>query len=222
MIPENIDITYDNNVKEEDEYFNFRKEYQNIYQNLFNVPCIVEYILNSLNNQFSKLKQKNNNGNKIHEIELPLFLINTLHQVQGKNVTDINLLKVPFYSALEINFIAFDSEIIILAYHEMLQKFINFYISDENYLKIVMGIYLGEKGIMSPNLKIGSKVSVIFCKFIEKSKANISSLAVDTVVKLKPILDSLVDCKNINVCIKNKSCYRLLLNTPTYIRLWVY
>ena len=47
----------------------------------------------------------------------------------------------------------------------MLSKYINFYLSDENSLKIVMGIYLGERGIKHPEVKIGSKVAGILVKF---------------------------------------------------------
>jgi len=198
MIPYTIDIKHEINIKEEDEYFNFRKDYQVVYQNMFNINCLVEFIIDSLLNKFTKIEKIPKI--KLQEVELPLFLLNTLHQAnQGKNLTDVNLLKTPFLKALEVNFMNFDSEIVILQFHEMLIKFINFYISDEGYLKIIMGIYLGEKGIKYPEIKIGSKISGIFVKFVEKTKQNLASIALDSVIKLKEIVDTLVDCKNLSV-----------------------
>ena len=198
MIPKSIEIKYEINIKEEDDFFNFRKDYSVIYQNFFNVSTVVEYILNSISDKFTKIKE--NKMNSHQQIELPLFLLNSLHQVnQNKNQTDINLLKAPFFKALEINFISYESEVIVLEYHEMLSKYINFYLADENSLKIVMGIYLGERGIKHPEVKIGSKVAGILVKFIEKSKLNIGFMALETVVKLKEIVDLLVDCKNFSV-----------------------
>ncbi len=197
MFPEGIDLRYENSIKEEDEFFNFRKEYQVIYQNLFKMNCLIDYIINSLNIQINRIKQTNKVS--YQEIELPLFLLITLHQVPNKQQKDINLLKEPFFNALQINFIGYKSEVVIMQYHEMLKTYIQFYIGDESSLKIVIEIYLGEKGILFPNIKIGSKIAAVFVKFIEKAKQSISFMATETVVKLKNTLDTLVDCKNFTV-----------------------
>jgi hypothetical protein len=198
IIPEYIDIKQEIGFKEEDEYCTFRNEYKTVFQNLFTVNCLIDFIFSLLYENINQIKS--NNLKKIHGVELPLFLINSLYETKlMKNPNDTSPLKKLFFYALEINFMAFESEVIIIQYHDMLTKYLQFYICDENYLKIVIDIYLGDRGILYPNIKLASKISGILVKFIEKTKLNLKPFAIDVIVKIKNILDNLVDCKNFNV-----------------------
>jgi len=196
-----MDIKYENNIKEEDEYFNFRKEYQILYQNIFSIKSMGELVIQSLCHKFDYIKL-NMDKCSYYDLELPLFLMNCLHQAR-KDQNETNLLKIPFFQALEINFPQVDSEIVLLQYHDLLSRYIQYYMADHNILKFVIDIYLGDKGIMYPNIKLGSKFCHLFVKFLDKNKNNLEFIAFDTAIKIKNVLDSLVECKNFSVSINN-------------------
>jgi len=202
MIPMILDMKWENSVKEEEEFYNFRKEYQIVYQNLFGLKMLTGFMISSIGQRLVKI-QNEMSSIKHQEVELPLFLMTTLHQAR-KDQNETNLLRNVFFKALEIDFIRFDSEVILLQYHELINKYIQFYLTEEHLLKVIMNIYLGEKGIMHPNTKIGAKLCGVFIKFIEKAKMNLGFIAADAVLQIKNVLDRLIDFKNFGVRIKSK------------------
>ena len=208
MIPNYMDIKYENNIKEENEYFAFRSEFQALYQNIFTIKSMSVIVIGSINKRFEVIKNNLTKCNN-NELELPLFFMNLLH-VSRKDPSETELFKIPFYKSLEIPFTNVSSEIVLLQYHEFLSRYLNFYMTDKTAVKLVIDIYLSDKGIKYPNIKLGSKFCSMFVKFLEKNKQNLEFIAFDTALNIKNVLDSLVNSKNFTYVVEYSSLYQAL------------
>lgn len=198
IIPQDYDIKNDLSTLTDDDYFNFRKDFTNIFQNFFYLVPMKNFIFNSLDERFIKISQGTAN---LYEMELAVYLLNSLqHPISNNDYTTYNstLNKLVGY-LFNINFSEADSDHLLILYYETIGKYLQFVLAHDEVLKYVIKVYLGKKGIMYENTKVGAKICVIFDKFIEKSKLNIAKsheLSEEIANSIRTSIHMLIDFKH--------------------------
>lgn len=157
-IPETINIITDMELRKNEDYKNFRKDFLVILQSLFQISMLKDHITKLIIEKLTLVKSKNNQIT-LYDVELVLFLSTNI------DVTT-NTANFFFESILEIPFYDYESETILLEYLESLVKFINCYVNNTQIVDSIAKLFISEKGLLYPNLKISSKISLILLKFI--------------------------------------------------------
>lgn len=130
-----------------EEFSKFRSEYIVIYQNLFCLKSLKEYLIQILENFFNSISNPNNVNLKLNEIELPFFLLlNLQHSLKDEsdNILVSRVLKCVF----QFNYAKIESELILQTFHEILNRYISFYMNDMSLMEYVVNVYMGNKYII--------------------------------------------------------------------------
>lgn len=142
LIPSYFDLKKENILSNAEEFNKFRNEYIVLYQNMYHFKSMKEFIAISLDSLFLNIV-KNPKGVGLNEIELPCFLTLSLSSCfKEEDALFVGKL-MDYIFAIEISLI--DSELILLQYHEILIKYIPYYIADNNKIEKVLNIYMGAK-----------------------------------------------------------------------------
>ena len=122
----------------------FRAEYIVVYQNLFCLKPLKEYLIQILENFFVSINSNNNTNLKLNEVELPFFLLLNL-QHSLKDEADNQLVSKVLKCVFQFNYTKLDSEVILQTFHEILNRYISFYMNDTNLMEYVVNLYMGNK-----------------------------------------------------------------------------
>lgn len=87
---------------------------------------------------------ENNNNLRLNEIELPFFLLLNL-QHSLKDDTDNSYVSRVLKCFFQFNYSKIDSELILQTFHEILNRYISFYMSDNSLMEYVVNVYMGNK-----------------------------------------------------------------------------
>ena len=127
-----------------EEFSKFRSEYIVVYQNLFCLKPLKEYLIQLLESFFQSISNPSNTNLKLNEIELPFFLLlNLQHSLkdESNNLLVSRVLKCVF----QFNYTKIESEIILQTFHELLNRYISFYMNDMSIMEYVVNVYMGNK-----------------------------------------------------------------------------
>lgn len=127
-----------------EEFSKFRSEYIVVYQNLFCLKALKEYLIQLLETFFLSISNPNNLNLKLNEIELPFYLLlNLQHSLKDEsdNILVSRVLKCVF----QFNYTKIESELILQTFHEILNRYISFYMNDMNLMEYVVNVYMGNK-----------------------------------------------------------------------------
>ena len=127
-----------------EEFSKFRSEYIVVYQNLFCLKALKEYLIQLLETFFLSISNPNNLNVKLNEIELPFYLLlNLQHSLKDEsdNILVSRVLKCVF----QFNYTKIESELILQTFHEILNRYISFYMNDMNLMEYVVNVYMGNK-----------------------------------------------------------------------------
>jgi hypothetical protein len=127
-----------------EEFSKFRSEYIVIYQNLFCLKALKEYLIQILENFFQSISNPNNVNLKLNEIELPFFLLLNL-QHSLKDESDNLLVSRVLKCVFQFNYTKIESELILQTFHEILNRYISFYMNDMSLMEYVVNVYMGNK-----------------------------------------------------------------------------
>jgi len=127
-----------------EEFSKFRSEYIVIYQNLFCLKALKEYLILILENFFQSISNPNNVNLKLNEIELPFFLLLNL-QHSLKDESDNLLVSRVLKCVFQFNYTKIESELILQTFHEILNRYISFYMNDMSLMEYVVNVYMGNK-----------------------------------------------------------------------------
>ena len=184
----------------DDDYFRFRKEYSVIYSNMYLINKYKHTLLDSiisLNNQYLCQESKCS----LNDIEHLLFLINIIqNNIPESDIKSVNLnLKLMQLSNLLLNsnFISSNNSINLLLFYETINKYIIFFKDNENILSQLFELYYSDKGMITSNFELGSKIASIYDKTIEKLKVGMNqNLANSCFIKLINLITQIIDSKN--------------------------
>ena len=115
-----------------------------MFQNIFCLKPLKEYLITILENFFLMICNENNNNLRLNEIELPFFLLLNL-QHSLKDDTDNSYVSRVLKCFFQFNYSKIDSELILQTFHEILNRYISFYMSDNSLMEYVVNVYMGNK-----------------------------------------------------------------------------
>ena len=143
-----LDKEKDSNIKNDDIYFDYRKELQTIYQNFFSIKCIKPIILQSIEYKFETLL-KDYFSCSLQDIELPIQLLSIIRDNIKEN-EDTSIFKEFIVSLFKIHNVIksadIKSETVILLYFETITKYIFIFAKDQDTIKaILVDIFFGVK-----------------------------------------------------------------------------
>jgi len=198
MLPLKIDLvnSYPNSINED--ILTLRKEYFSIYNNLFCLKPLKEYILKSILQKFDKIEKQNCN---LNEVELTLFIMNiTIPYADTNTLQDIHLIYSYLFS---IDFSKFQSKCIILTYFDISLKYIQ-YKSYEDTIKNLLNIYFSPYGLMNQDLIYSNFVSIALNKLIEKLKTNMDIKTIEIcVISFKQHFENIIGLNNFSIICEN-------------------
>jgi hypothetical protein len=198
ILPLKTDLinSYPNTINED--ILTLRKEYFSIYNNLFCLKPLKEYILKSILLKFEKIEKENCN---LHEVELTLFLLNiSIPYADTNTLQDIHLIYAYLFG---INFSKFQSKCIILTYFDISFRYIQ-YKSNEDTIKNLLNIYFSPYGLMNQDLIYSNLVSIILNKLIEKLKSNLDINIIEIcVISFKQYFDNIIQLNNYSIICEN-------------------
>ena len=213
IIPKSYNIRHELlSIQEDDDFFTIRKDYSNLYQSCFGIPVMKEFIYFSV---LRKLEKISNGDFDLFQIEHTLHIINnTFQNINYSNLqnSDENLNKILFY-LFSINFVALDSDNILLLYFETISRYLQYILNNDSVLIQVTNLYLSKRGIMNENSIVGARICNSFDKFIEKTKTQLGKmdLIYDISECIKNFLKFLVsENKNFQLIIEYNILFRTL------------
>lgn len=188
--------------REDDEFFNFRKEFTTLYHNFFQVNPLKLFLITSLNNRLDTLAEGKGNLS-IYEIELSLHLTNSLQNAVSnadlQNLTVSEQFNKIIYHLFNIPFTNVNSDFILILYYETVYRYIQYIINNDNILIYVTKLYLSKKGIMHENSIVGTKICICFDKFVDKVKTQLGKMEI-----IYDISDTLKNFIQF-LCVENKN-----------------
>ena len=240
IIPKSISLTTNQEYRHDEDLKSFRKEFLIIYQNLFNINELKETMLSRLFNRILQIQDYSMKFNKtnyinscstLHEAEHALFLLSNIDNSGSINTLDINHKQLVLESLfpnniagnnlnINIDFLNFPSETIMLLYLDSLVKHVALYINKSDLIDYVIKVFTGDKGIFyKDSLKITSIISQTLQKFVDKTRNNLPCnsclVLLDAVQKF---IENLVSSNNysyINEFSNMYQCFGLLINTSS-------
>lgn len=144
MIPSYIDLKNESALTHSEEFSKFRLEYIVVYQNLFCLKPLKEFLISILENFFIRNNNAINSGIRLNELELPFYLLLNL-QHSLKDEADNTLVSRVLKCVFQFNYSKLDSELILQTFHEILNRYISFYMSDTSLMEYVVNVYMGNK-----------------------------------------------------------------------------
>lgn len=199
MLPKSYDLKSTIPSKNDEELNNFRKEFFNIYNNLYCLKPIKEYILKSILEKYEKIASGNCD---LREVELSLFLLNlNISFADSNSFLEVQqILKYLFI----IDFSTFQSKYVLLNYFETSYKYIQYKINDVIVLNRLLKIYFSPIGLMNSDLSYSSQVSIILNKLLEKLKNSLDPNSTEFIIySLKEYFESLLSLNNFYVICEN-------------------
>lgn len=208
-IPESINIVTDMELRKNEDYKNFRKDFLVILQSLFQISFLKDHIIKLISEKINLVKLKNEQIT-LYDVELVLYLCTNIDVTSNtSNFFFEIIINIPFYE--------YESETILLEYLESLVKFINCYVNNHQIVDSIAKLFISEKGLLYPNLKISSKISLILLKFIEKSRNNMdSNICLMMIDNVKKILNEITKTNNSKIINDFSSIYQsfgILINS---------
>lgn len=191
MIPRDSNIMVE--LKEDEDYSGFRREYTVIYNNMILIPYLDQLIINSINDKFVKIRSGQAD---LYEVEHALYLLNTYQTHLKTNDYNTESVKHLASNLFNTNLIEINSEIILILYFETLVKYQILILSNQEILIYVIKLFLSKNGILNENVKIGVKICNIFDKLLDKAKTFLNDIKDEIIYTLKYLIDLLVNSKN--------------------------
>ena len=209
LIPKDMDIETDQEYRKEEDLKHFRKEFLHIYQLLFSIKELKEVIMNDLLNKISIIKTDKEKKLSLHQVELYLFILGNIDNNSTNSTEDIKCKNLIVETIFQTSFLDYNSETILLLFLETIVKYINVYISNSKILSSVVNLFISEKGVNYPNLKIASKISNIMLKFIDKTRNNLDGEnCVLMIESIKKILYQIISSNNTKILTDFSSVYQ--------------
>ena len=205
---------------EDDDFFQYRKEFSIIYHNIYNIKSMQEFVLDSVLDKINSIQTKNPTQ---YDIELVLFLVGTIQQGIRQSDLKNELINQKFQKILSILFIfpfteVQGSDYIITSYYETINKLIQYLSSNIQAINYVIKLYLGKTGIMFPgNIETGIKIVNSFDKFLYKIKNSfnnknfgipLNDVSITIRQTIEHIIQAAVNNKNFSII----SNYKLLFH----------
>ncbi|MCQ2819312.1 MAG: exportin family protein [archaeon] len=198
QIPSHMNITqFDISEMDDDEFFEFRKEYSSIYSNFFGINFLKPILLDTIINKFTQMINNQNNIT-LNQMEHLLYLINLI-TISETDLNDQNISQkiVQICDILFNDFILyFNDKNILLLYYDTTSKYIHILKNNRNYLDKLFGLFYSDRGINHPNIKIGSKIANTYDKILEKLKGNMNEFLATSMEKLKEFITTIFNTKN--------------------------
>ncbi|XP_019198752.1 PREDICTED: exportin-T-like [Ipomoea nil] len=181
----NLDLCDKIGKEEEDRMVEFRKDLLVLLRSVGRVaPDVTQiFIRNSLASAVASSEDKN-----IEEIEAALSLFYSF----GESVTDEimrtggGLLGDLVPMLLSTKFRCHSNRLVALVYLETITRYVKFVQESTQYIPMVLGAFLDERGIHHPNIKVSRRASYLFMRVVKLLKAKL-------VPYIETILQSLQD-----------------------------
>lgn len=214
IIPKCVNITQDRIYRKNEDLKTFRKDFLNIYQNLFNLKSLKDKMMSDVLSMMDSIKS--GLVKDANEIELALFLISNIDNTGSMEADEFKLNVVNFL--FTIDFTSVNSETILLLYLESLIKHLPVYLNNNQMVDIVAKLLVGEKGICFPHIKIAGKICSIMQKFVEKTRNCLDPTTCCFMINsIKGFLESIINSKNAKVMNDFAVIYQsfgVLINSP--------
>lgn len=200
MLPKSYDLKNNLPNKNDDDDFNlFRKEYFNIFNNLYCLKPIKQFMLNSILEKFQKVATGNCD---LREIELTLFLLNS--NISYSDYNSYNEIQQIFHLLFNIDFSNFQSKYVLLTYFDITYRYIQYKINDKVVLTKLLKTYFSGIGIMNQDITYSCQVSIILNKLLEKLRNNLDEELTEFIIlSLKGYLENLLGLHNFNIICEN-------------------
>ena len=145
LLPKNYDLKTTVPSKDDEELHNFTKEFFNIYNNLYCLKPMKEYMLKSILEKFEKIAS--GNFEYTREVELSLFLLNL--NISFADFNTYSEVQQILHYLYNIEFSSFQSKFILQAFFEISYKYIQYKINDMAELMKLLKTYFSPIGIMN-------------------------------------------------------------------------
>ncbi len=200
ILPKSLDLKNSLPNKNEDEDLTFfRKEFLSIYNNMYCLKPLKEYILKSILERFQIIVTGNCD---LREIELSLHILTMTIPIGDYNTyQDIQHI---FHLLFNIDFSNFQSKYVLLSYFDITYRFIQFKINDKLVLTKLLKIYFSGIGLMNQDTAYSIQVSIIFNKLLDKLKNSLDEELTEYIIySLKNYLENLIHLRNFNLICEN-------------------
>ena len=221
IIPKNLYyLNNDLSKNDDDDFFQYRKEFSIIYHNIYNIKIMQEFVLNSVLDKINSIQTKNPTE---YDIELVLFLVGTIQQGIRQSDLKNQLINEKFQKILSILFIFPFTEIqgsdyIITSYYETINKLIQYLSSNIQAIQYIIQLYLGKTGIMfNGNIQTGIKIVNSFDKFLFKIKniiihKNFNIPLKDVAIQIRQTIEQIIQISLNNKNFSVISNYKILFH----------
>ena len=221
IIPKNLySLNNDLTNNDDDDFFQYRKEFSIIYHNIYNIKIMQEFVLDSVLDKINSIQTKNPTE---YDIELVLFLVGTIQQGIKQSDLKNELINEKFQKILSILFIFPFTEIkgsdyIITSYYETINKLIQYLSSNIQAIQYVIKLYLGKTGIMfDGNIQTGIKIVNSFDKFLFKIKniivhKNFNIPVNDVAIQIRQTIEQIILVASNNKNFSIISNYKILFH----------
>ena len=221
IIPKNLySLNNDLTNNDDDDFFQYRKEFSIIYHNIYNIKIMQEFVLDSVLDKINSIQTKNPTE---YDIELVLFLVGTIQQGIKQSDLKNELINEKFQKILSILFIFPFTEIqgsdyIITSYYETINKLIQYLSSNIQAIQYVIKLYLGKTGIMfDGNIQTGIKIVNSFDKFLFKIKniivhKNFNIPVNDVAIQIRQTIEQIIQVASNNKNFSIISNYKILFH----------
>jgi len=199
LLPKNYDLKNTIPSKNDEDLNNFRKEFFNIYNNLYCLKPIKEYMLKSILEKYEKIASNNCD---LREVELSLFLLNlNILFADSNNYQEVQKILTYLY---KIDFSNFQSKYVLLNFFETSYKYIQYKINDIAVLTKLLKTYFSPIGLLNEDLSYSSQISVILNKLLEKLKTALDANSTEFIIySLKDYFENLLSLNNFYVICEN-------------------
>jgi hypothetical protein len=209
IIPSEYDLSKE--LSDDDEFVFFRKDFTTILLKLVSIPYIKELFVNNINTKFENILKGQVNNH--YEMELALYLLNILQVSLNNNEYENDNIKKALGYLFTINFTEINSDIILLLYYETLHRYQIVILANHEALIHVIKTFLGSRGILIQNVKIGVKICNIFDKFLDKAKMLVTDIRQDVINALMYLINNIIDNKNFLLLIE----YNILFHSLSLV-----
>ncbi|XP_031092044.1 exportin-T-like [Ipomoea triloba] len=181
----NLDLCDKIGKEEEDRMVEFRKDLLVLLRSVGRVaPDVTQiFIRNSLVSAVASSEDKN-----IEEIEAALSLFYSFGESVSEEImrTGGGLLGELVPMLLSTKFPCHSNRLVALVYLETITRYVKFVQESTQYIPMVLGAFLDERGIHHPNIKVSRRASYLFMRVVKLLKAKL-------VPYIETILQSLQD-----------------------------